>query len=163
VSYTLLLSLIEFKTLVMRDQLSDALGLLPNIPTGARDGVCRCQRGRIVWPLSGPTCLFLRDQLSDALGLLPNIPTGACDGVCRCQRGRIVWPLSGPTCLFLRDQLSDALGLLPNIPTGVLRNDKRQTNFITGLQSVCLCRCQRGQIVCHLVCVNLSIFLRANR
>jgi hypothetical protein len=34
VSYTLLLSLIEFKTLVMRDQLSDALGLLPNIPTG---------------------------------------------------------------------------------------------------------------------------------
>lgn len=35
VSYTLLLSLIEFKTLVMREQLSDALGLLPGIPAGA--------------------------------------------------------------------------------------------------------------------------------
>jgi hypothetical protein len=40
VSYTLLLSLIEFKTLVMRDQLSDALGLLPNIPTGVRAHPC---------------------------------------------------------------------------------------------------------------------------
>jgi hypothetical protein len=35
VSYTLLLSMIEFKTLVMRDQLSEALGLLPSIPSGA--------------------------------------------------------------------------------------------------------------------------------
>lgn len=40
-SYTLLLSLIEFKTLVMRDQLSDALGLLPNIPTDQRNGLAR--------------------------------------------------------------------------------------------------------------------------
>jgi hypothetical protein len=35
VSYTLLLSLIEFKTLVMRGQLGDALELLPSIPEGA--------------------------------------------------------------------------------------------------------------------------------
>eukprot|EP00879_Flechtneria_rotunda_P019952 GHRR01020972.1.p1 GENE.GHRR01020972.1~~GHRR01020972.1.p1 ORF type:complete len:816 (+),score=351.64 GHRR01020972.1:464-2911(+) len=41
VSYTLLLSLIEFKTLVMRDQLSQALELLPNIPTEQRNGLAR--------------------------------------------------------------------------------------------------------------------------
>lgn len=41
VSYTLLLTLIEFKTLVMREQLSDALALLPSIPTGVRTCVPR--------------------------------------------------------------------------------------------------------------------------
>lgn len=40
-SYTLLLSLIEFKTLVMRDQLSDALELLPGIPSEQRTGLAR--------------------------------------------------------------------------------------------------------------------------
>ncbi|WIA18293.1 hypothetical protein OEZ85_009758 [Tetradesmus obliquus] len=46
VSYTLLLSLIEFKTLVMRDQLGDALGLLPGIPSEQRNGLARFLEGR---------------------------------------------------------------------------------------------------------------------
>jgi coatomer subunit beta' len=41
VSYTLLLSLIEFKTLVMRDQLGEALGLLAQIPSEQRNGLAR--------------------------------------------------------------------------------------------------------------------------
>jgi hypothetical protein len=41
VSYTLLLSLIEFKTLVMREQLGEALGLLPSIPAEQRNGLAR--------------------------------------------------------------------------------------------------------------------------
>ncbi|KAI8462483.1 MAG: coatomer WD associated region-domain-containing protein [Monoraphidium minutum] len=41
VSYTLLLSLVEFKTLVMREQLEAAWALLPNIPQDQLDGVAR--------------------------------------------------------------------------------------------------------------------------
>ena len=41
VSYTLLLSLIEFKTLVMRQDLSGAFALLPNIPKDQINGVAR--------------------------------------------------------------------------------------------------------------------------
>mmetsp|Transcript_31249 Transcript_31249/g.69528 ORF Transcript_31249/g.69528 Transcript_31249/m.69528 type:complete len:1001 (-) Transcript_31249:4758-7760(-) len=41
VSYTLLLSMIEFKTLVMRDQLDAALALLPNIPQDQLNNVAR--------------------------------------------------------------------------------------------------------------------------
>jgi hypothetical protein len=36
VSYTLLLSMIEFKTLVMRENLEGAMALLPNIPQARR-------------------------------------------------------------------------------------------------------------------------------
>jgi hypothetical protein len=41
VSYTLLLALIEFKTLVMRQDLSGAFALLPNIPSDQINGVAR--------------------------------------------------------------------------------------------------------------------------
>lgn len=41
VSYTLLLSLIEFKTLVMRDQLSAAFELLPSIPAEQKNSLAR--------------------------------------------------------------------------------------------------------------------------
>ena len=40
-SYTLLLSMIEFKTLVMRDNLEGAMALLPNIPEDQLNNVAR--------------------------------------------------------------------------------------------------------------------------
>jgi coatomer subunit beta' len=41
VSYTLLLSLVEFKTLVMRERLDQAWALLPSIPEDQLDSVAR--------------------------------------------------------------------------------------------------------------------------
>ncbi len=41
VSFTLLLSLIEFKTLIMRGDASAAFALLPNIPKEHHDGIAR--------------------------------------------------------------------------------------------------------------------------
>ena len=40
-SYTLLLSLIEFKTLVAREDLEGALALLPNIPQDQLNNIAR--------------------------------------------------------------------------------------------------------------------------
>eukprot|EP00197_Chlamydomonas_leiostraca_P003888 CAMPEP_0202868228 /NCGR_PEP_ID=MMETSP1391-20130828/10511_1 /ASSEMBLY_ACC=CAM_ASM_000867 /TAXON_ID=1034604 /ORGANISM="Chlamydomonas leiostraca, Strain SAG 11-49" /LENGTH=917 /DNA_ID=CAMNT_0049548365 /DNA_START=115 /DNA_END=2865 /DNA_ORIENTATION=- len=46
VSYTLLLSLVEFKTLVIRGDLSGALALLPQLPKDALNGVARFLEGK---------------------------------------------------------------------------------------------------------------------
>ena len=42
VSYTLLLSLVEFKTLVMRDEMDEAYGMLDQIPEDHLDGCAAC-------------------------------------------------------------------------------------------------------------------------
>jgi coatomer subunit beta' len=69
VSYTLLLSLVEFKTLVMRQEVSAAWELLPSIPQDQLNGVARF--------------LEAKGLVSEALGIAtdPDYRWGALGGV----------------------------------------------------------------------------------
>jgi len=73
VSYTLLLALIEFKTLVMRQDLSGAFALLPNIPKDQINGVARFleAKGLVQEALDIATDPDYRFDLAIQLGDLP--------------------------------------------------------------------------------------------
>ena len=70
VSYTLLLSLVELKTLVLRGDLDGALQLLPSLPAEARNGVARFleARGHVAQALQIATDPEYRFELALALG-----------------------------------------------------------------------------------------------